>query len=129
MFRLYWKVVEKDENHESLTIFFNFFRWLGVKFALKMSKTEALKKIGAQLTPELFPGCESHGNSNDDNDAYWECYIRHVTQTMWLVYLISFNCITFHSKFFFALKSRHYSSTVRMGFPLATNTAVDATLR
>lgn len=48
-----------------------------------MSETEELKKIGATLTPELFPGCESHGNSDYDNDGYWECYIRHVTHTMW----------------------------------------------
>ncbi|XP_037031222.1 glucose dehydrogenase [FAD, quinone]-like [Bradysia coprophila] len=78
----------------------------GVKFALKMAETETMKKIGAKLTPELFPGCESHGNSDKDNDAYWECYIRHVTQTMW-----------------------HYTSTCRMGFPLDKNTVVDATLR
>lgn len=62
----------------------------GVKLALKMSKTEALKKIGAQLTPDLFPGCESHGNANDDNDAYWECFIRHITQTMWWVFFFKF---------------------------------------
>lgn len=57
----------------------------GVKFALKMSETETLKSIGAKLTPVLFPGCESHGNADYDNDGYWECYFRHMTQTMWSV--------------------------------------------
>lgn len=51
-----------------------------------MTETEALQKIDAKLTPGLFPGCESHGNANYDNDGYWECYFRHMTQTMWLVY-------------------------------------------
>lgn len=51
-----------------------------------MSDTEALKKIGTKLTPELFPGCESHGNADAANDDYWECYIRHVTQTTWSVF-------------------------------------------
>lgn len=71
-----------------------------------MSETEALKKIGAKLTPELLPGCESHGNADSDNDGYWECYIRHVTQTMW-----------------------HYTSTVKMGHLLDPDAVVDTYLR
>ncbi len=51
-----------------------------------MTETKALKKINAKLTPTLFPGCESYGNADYDNDGYWECFFRHMTQTMWSVY-------------------------------------------
>jgi len=79
----------------------------GVKFALKMSETKALQKIDTKLTPVLFPGCESHGNANYENDAYWECFFRHMTQTMW-----------------------HYTSTVKMGSgPKDKTSVVDSNLR
>lgn len=79
----------------------------GVKFALRMTQTKALQKIDAKLTPTLFPGCESHGNADYDNDGYWECFFRHMTQTMW-----------------------HYTSTVKMGSgPKDKTSVVDSNLR
>ncbi|CAG7785181.1 unnamed protein product [Allacma fusca] len=76
----------------------------GVKFALQIGETEAFRKIGARLTTSIFPGCEKFGNAS--NDAYWECYIRQWTHTVY-----------------------HYTCTNRMGTANDPNAVVDSELR
>ncbi|CAG7711607.1 unnamed protein product [Allacma fusca] len=75
-----------------------------VKFALQIGETEAFRKIGARLTTSIFPGCEKFGNAS--NDAYWECYIRQWTHTVY-----------------------HYTCTNRMGTANDPNAVVDSELR
>ncbi|XP_055692900.1 glucose dehydrogenase [FAD, quinone]-like [Lutzomyia longipalpis] len=48
----------------------------GIRTLQELLSTEAMKKIGAEINPLLFPGCESH---QWDTTAYWKCYVEHVT--------------------------------------------------
>lgn len=48
----------------------------GIKLIKKLIGTDALKRFGARLNPEKFPGCETH---KFDTEEYWECYLRHLT--------------------------------------------------
>lgn len=51
----------------------------GIRIIEKLVETPAMEKFGAEINPKPFPGCEKH--FFDSND-YWECYIRHMTLTM-----------------------------------------------
>lgn len=48
----------------------------GIKIAIRLSETNALKKYGFQLDKTPVPGCE---NLSFGCDAYWECAIRRQT--------------------------------------------------
>ena len=75
-----------------------------MKAARKIVETKAFKAVGAHLIPNLLPGCEQYGSV--DNDEYWNCYIKHWTNTMW-----------------------HFASTCKMGAKNDGNSVVDSKLR
>lgn len=52
----------------------------GIRIIQKLVETPSMKKFNAELIPKPFPGCESQ--VYDSND-YWECYLRHMTLTMY----------------------------------------------
>ena len=68
-----------------------------------VEKTEAFKSIGAELTPTVFPSCKEFEYRSD---AYWECYIKQYTLSVW-----------------------HPSSTCRMGKPNEPTSVVDSRLK
>ena len=43
--------------------------------------TETFKKHGIRINPNLHPVCAQKGDEN--NDAYWECLVRHMTLTVY----------------------------------------------
>jgi choline dehydrogenase-like flavoprotein len=50
-----------------------------IKFAVKLSETEAFKEAGAEVWgPDPF--CAHHPFKSDE---YWECYVKHMTCTMY----------------------------------------------
>ncbi|CAL8137000.1 unnamed protein product [Orchesella dallaii] len=52
-----------------------------VKFIVNLyEQTETYRKLGAKLASNPFPGCE---NVEFKSDAYFECYIRHLTMTIY----------------------------------------------
>ncbi|CAO1423124.1 unnamed protein product [Diamesa hyperborea] len=69
----------------------------GVRKVQALIAQPAMQAIGASLLSIPVPGCES---TTYDSDDYWECYMRHMTFTIW-----------------------HYSGTARMG-PASDPTAV-----
>lgn len=75
----------------------------GLKFVLKFVHTKSMKSIGAYINPTPFPGCENHTMFTD---AYWECYIRHLT-----------------------LPSYHPVGTCSMGLPESKNSVIDTSFR
>lgn len=48
----------------------------GIKFAIRLADTKALKKYGFKLDTTSVPGCENLKFGCDD---YWECAIRRAT--------------------------------------------------
>ncbi|KAJ8953917.1 hypothetical protein NQ318_019157 [Aromia moschata] len=50
----------------------------GINVIKKLTGTDAMKKLGARLNDNIFPGCE---NFKFDSHFYWECYVRHLTIT------------------------------------------------
>ena len=53
----------------------------GVKFALALSETSALKKFGSRFWDEVpMPGCE---HTELWTDEYWACMCRHYTTTIY----------------------------------------------
>lgn len=50
----------------------------GIRILQKLIDTKALQKIGAEINPLPFPGCES---LLWDSREYWLCYIDHLTLT------------------------------------------------
>ncbi|NP_001136328.2 glucose-methanol-choline (gmc) oxidoreductase [Nasonia vitripennis] len=50
----------------------------GIYFVKKLIKTDAMKKLGAELYKKPFPGCE---NIVFDTLEYWKCYVSHLTMT------------------------------------------------
>lgn len=51
----------------------------GIRIIEKLVQSSSMQKFGAEMNPKQFPGCEKlFFDSND----YWECYIRHMTLTM-----------------------------------------------
>lgn len=51
----------------------------GIRIIEKIIESPPMQKFGAEINPKPFPGCETH---RFDSNDYWECYIRHMTQTM-----------------------------------------------
>lgn len=50
----------------------------GIRIIQKLVDSPSMQKFGAEINPKPFPGCERIFDSND----YWDCYIRHMTLTM-----------------------------------------------
>ncbi|XP_028139337.1 glucose dehydrogenase [FAD, quinone]-like [Diabrotica virgifera virgifera] len=46
----------------------------GIHKAIKLSKTEALQKLGLHLSEKKVPGCET-----EQHDHYWKCAVRHLS--------------------------------------------------
>jgi choline dehydrogenase-like flavoprotein len=51
-----------------------------MKLIILMSETKAFQKMGTRLYSKPFPGCE---HTEMFTDAYFECLIRHTTQTIY----------------------------------------------
>ncbi|KAL7038499.1 hypothetical protein ACKWTF_009588 [Chironomus riparius] len=51
-----------------------------IRIIQKLTEAPPMRQLGAELIPKKLPGCENH---NDNSDGYWECYIRHLTLTMY----------------------------------------------
>lgn len=51
-----------------------------IRIIQKLIETPPMKQLGAEMIPKMLPGCE---NNKGNSDAYWECYIRHLTLTMY----------------------------------------------
>ena len=51
----------------------------GIRIIEKLIETPSMQKLGAEINPKPFPGCEKFFF---DSNNYWECYIRHMTLTM-----------------------------------------------
>lgn len=51
-----------------------------IRIIQKLIETQPMKTLGAEMIPNKLPGCEKHV---DNSDEYWECYIRHLTLTMY----------------------------------------------
>ncbi|KAJ8664897.1 hypothetical protein QAD02_006559 [Eretmocerus hayati] len=75
----------------------------GIKFALKISQTNAMKEIGSKLHHEVVLGCESPEFLSDD---YWACALRT-----------------------FMIGMYHHSGTCKMGQEKDPSTVVDNRLR
>ncbi|XP_012274590.1 glucose dehydrogenase [FAD, quinone] [Orussus abietinus] len=52
----------------------------GVKIGIALSRTEAFKKFGSELSSLKFPGCR---RIEAYTDAYWECMIRYYSATIY----------------------------------------------
>ncbi|XP_049547340.1 glucose dehydrogenase [FAD, quinone]-like [Anopheles darlingi] len=52
----------------------------GIRILQKLTHQESAKELNLELNPKPFPGCTAH---LPDSDAYWECYIRSVTHTIY----------------------------------------------
>jgi len=52
----------------------------GIRILQKLVETPAMRKLGAEINPKPFPGCEAF---EWNSDSYWECYLRHMTLTMY----------------------------------------------
>ncbi|KAJ8664896.1 hypothetical protein QAD02_006558 [Eretmocerus hayati] len=52
----------------------------GIKFALKISQTNAMKRIGSKLHHKVVLGCEGPEFLSDD---YWECVLRTFMLSLW----------------------------------------------
>lgn len=52
----------------------------GIRIIQKLLETSPMRQFNVELIPKSFPGCEGH--VYDSND-YWECYVRHMTFTMY----------------------------------------------
>ncbi|XP_050093000.1 4-pyridoxate dehydrogenase-like [Anopheles aquasalis] len=52
----------------------------GIRILQKLTVQESAKELNLELNPVPFPGCTEHPA---DSDAYWECYIRSVTYTVY----------------------------------------------
>ncbi|KNC26974.1 hypothetical protein FF38_09255 [Lucilia cuprina] len=76
----------------------------GVYKTIDLMQRPAFKKINARLSPATIPACRKYGNTK--SRAYWECYIRHLTFTIY-----------------------HYSGTAKMGPKTDKAAVVDARLR
>ncbi|XP_042883199.1 glucose dehydrogenase [FAD, quinone]-like [Penaeus japonicus] len=75
----------------------------GLKIARQVGDTQVFREFGARLFDLPLPGCESFEWLSE---AYWECYIRHLTFTIY-----------------------HYSGTAKMGPYWDPHAVVDPMLR
>lgn len=50
----------------------------GIRILEQLIEMPSMKRLGAEINPKSFPGCESFtfGTNN-----YWKCYVRHLTLT------------------------------------------------
>uniref|UniRef100_A0A1Y9H2C3 Glucose-methanol-choline oxidoreductase N-terminal domain-containing protein n=1 Tax=Anopheles dirus TaxID=7168 RepID=A0A1Y9H2C3_9DIPT len=51
-----------------------------IRKAIELTRTQALRSYDARLLEIPLPGCEQH---RFDTDAYWRCFTRHVTYTIY----------------------------------------------
>ena len=63
-----------DDKNEDITML-----RLGIRFLQLMIDHPELKKLGAKFNTKPIPGCE---RLDFDSDLYWDCYIRHMTMSM-----------------------------------------------
>jgi len=75
----------------------------GIKAAISVGRTKAMKLFGSQLTNDTFPGCE---NYEYDSYDYWECAMRTVSLSIY-----------------------HYSGTCKMGPKKDPTAVVDPRLK
>lgn len=75
----------------------------GIRHAIALLDTEPYRKINAKLLRTPLPGCTT---LKFDSDAYWECYTRHLTFTIY-----------------------HYCGTAKMGPATDKRAVVDPYLR
>lgn len=52
----------------------------GIRIIQKLLETSSMRQFNAELIPKSLPNCDGH--VFDSND-YWECYVRHMTFTMY----------------------------------------------
>uniref|UniRef100_A0A182YC84 Glucose-methanol-choline oxidoreductase C-terminal domain-containing protein n=1 Tax=Anopheles stephensi TaxID=30069 RepID=A0A182YC84_ANOST len=52
----------------------------GIRLLQKITQQPAARKVGLEFNPRPFPGCSM---LPFDSDAYWECYVRSVTHTIY----------------------------------------------
>lgn len=52
----------------------------GIRFSQQVVKTPSFQKLGAKFDSRPFPACRMH---EYDSDAYWTCFIRHTTLTIY----------------------------------------------
>lgn len=52
-----------------------------IRIIQKLIETPQMRKFGAELIPKSLPGCDE--GFIFDSDYYWECYITHMTLTMY----------------------------------------------
>lgn len=52
----------------------------GIRMTNKLTQTLPFKKLGTKLHDVPLPTCSEH---TFDSDAYWECYIKHITFTIY----------------------------------------------
>ncbi|KAM7347189.1 glucose dehydrogenase [FAD, quinone]-like [Cochliomyia hominivorax] len=76
----------------------------GVFKAIDLINRPSFKKINAKLSQKTIPACRKYGNIT--SRAYWECYIRHLTLTIY-----------------------HYSGTCKMGPKTDRAAVVDPRLK
>lgn len=73
----------------------------GFKFLVKLfEETDAFRKYNSTLIQNKFPGCESH---EAKSDAYYECYLRHVTSKMLIIYFVG---ILFNQLFYYLFQEQ-----------------------
>ncbi|CAO1400392.1 unnamed protein product [Diamesa serratosioi] len=63
-----------DENNEDIALL-----RIGIRFLKLMINHPELKKLGAKFNSKPLPGCEK---LDYDSHLYWDCYIRHMTMSM-----------------------------------------------
>ena len=52
----------------------------GIKIIKRLIEMPAMQKLGAEINPMPFPGCEAF---KFDSDDYWKCYVRHLSMTVY----------------------------------------------
>nr|XP_045611165.1 glucose dehydrogenase [FAD, quinone]-like [Procambarus clarkii] len=52
----------------------------GIKFAVKIGETPALKNHGAKFHSKKVPGCTAY---KEEDDVYWECFVQHMASSYW----------------------------------------------
>jgi choline dehydrogenase len=77
----------------------------GIRHQQKLLATKTFTMAGAELYPVVVPGCQA-ASILPDSDGYWECYIRHMSTTLY-----------------------HPSGTAKMGPDTDRDAVVDARLK
>lgn len=50
----------------------------GIRILEQMIEMPSMKRLGAEINPKPFPGCEDFTFASNE---YWKCYVRHLTLT------------------------------------------------